>query len=659
MTKNAHDASGYLDAARWNAAMHLAAFGNGTAREIGLDGGSATQTPAAGTGQAGSSAAPYVDPELDRWDMQGQQPAVQAVGKEGAQGAWGVARKIAGPNAGAEEVNRVKNQLLFLNPELVDGVKAGQRYYVPDAHTPENLEAARQGDARWQNTLADQQQAKIQKDAAEIGAQNGRELARLSSVVGNNKKGQGISDPGHGNTPDSPEALAQHRNDIINSSPQDLIQRFKKDGPKKFYDDANKAGFDPVLLDYVVRTVDARLNNTPEAFEGVLSDIHDRVVQLQEFMGDSRSTGSERQHAGSERHFLDILQGELKSLYRRDPKDMESSAAKLALVMAHPKEYQTNQLFGNFLAGAVGTAALRLNGIGAKAWSGQGRLPAVTEAEAYELRRKTIAGTSNASPEGKKVANDALDYVLKDPDAAIREYSKLPETRGGKVINTDYGRELIPAVAASKEARLAHSDMVQRPIGWLMDRLYRQKLQEKPKYGERPEVFITAGGPGSGKTSAINNIAPLKKQMDEAQIIRDTTLTWRDSSINMIDAALTAGKRVTVVYVDRDPVQALTKGILPRAKEEGRTVGIDFAAESHASAPNTIQELAKHYEGNPNVKIRIVNNRGSEGEAKIVDISSIQPPSQTDLSLRLRAALDEAYKNGEISKAVYEKTKAR
>jgi len=283
----------------------------------------------------------------------------------------------------------------------------------------------------------------------------------------------------------------------------------------------------------------------------------------------------------------------------------------------------------------------------------------VTEAEAYDLRQKTIASTRNASPEGKKIANDALEYVLGDPDAALRKYYEIPETKGGKVINTDYGREIIPAVAASKEARLAYSDVVQRPIGWLMDRLYKQSLTEAPKPGERPRVFITAGGPGSGKTSAIESIGALKRIMDESQIIRDTTLTWRESSIRMIDQALAANKKVTVAYVDRDPVKSLTDGILPRAEENGRAVGLNFAAESHSSAPITIRELIKHYEGNPNVDFKIVSNHGGKGEAKLVDTSSIRPLSEADLKARLNSALEDMYKQGKISKAVYEKTKSQ
>jgi YD repeat-containing protein len=100
---------------------------------------------------------PFVD--SDNWDLQGQSRAIGVSGREAARGAWGIARSLAGDGASNAEVNRVKNQLLALNPELVDGVKSGQRYYVPDASTPENLQLARNADWQYQAALAVRAQA--------------------------------------------------------------------------------------------------------------------------------------------------------------------------------------------------------------------------------------------------------------------------------------------------------------------------------------------------------------------------------------------------------------------------------------------------------------------------------------------------------------------
>jgi hypothetical protein len=53
----------------------------------------------------------FVDPNTP-------QPQTAVVGREGAQGAWGIAKSLAGPGASNAEINRVKNQLLEVNPEL-------------------------------------------------------------------------------------------------------------------------------------------------------------------------------------------------------------------------------------------------------------------------------------------------------------------------------------------------------------------------------------------------------------------------------------------------------------------------------------------------------------------------------------------------------------
>lgn len=95
---------------------------------------------------------PFID--SDNWDLQGKSRAVGVAGREAARGAWGIASSLAGDRATNAEVNRIKNQLLALNPELADGVQKGQRYYVPDASTPENLALARSADRQYQAAQA-------------------------------------------------------------------------------------------------------------------------------------------------------------------------------------------------------------------------------------------------------------------------------------------------------------------------------------------------------------------------------------------------------------------------------------------------------------------------------------------------------------------------
>ncbi|MCH7344477.1 hypothetical protein LZ017_13925 [Pelomonas sp. CA6] len=110
-----------------------------------------------GTGSVVPAGEPFVD--SDNYDLMGTPRQVGVVGKDGARGAWGIAQSLAGEGASNADVNRIKNQLLALNPELADGVQRGQRYYVPDASTPENLTLARSADRQYQVALAARSQA--------------------------------------------------------------------------------------------------------------------------------------------------------------------------------------------------------------------------------------------------------------------------------------------------------------------------------------------------------------------------------------------------------------------------------------------------------------------------------------------------------------------
>lgn len=106
------------------------------------------------------------------------------VGAEGAQGAWGIARKHAGPKASEAEVNRVKNQLLFLNPELGGTIKEGQGYLIPGKDTPESLEEAQKADKKWQAVQEQRRAADAKREATEQAAQNQGEINRVPASNG-------------------------------------------------------------------------------------------------------------------------------------------------------------------------------------------------------------------------------------------------------------------------------------------------------------------------------------------------------------------------------------------------------------------------------------------------------------------------------------------
>jgi hypothetical protein len=132
-----------------------------------------------------------------------------------------------------------------------------------------------------------------------------------------------------------------------------------------------------------------------------------------------------------------------------------------------------------------------------------------------------------------------------------------------------------------------------------------------------------------------------------------------DSAKKKIDQAIAAGKRINIVYVARDPADAMTHGALPRAERQreefgsGRTVPLADHIGTHLGSIETVKRLAKEYEGDPDVKIQIIDNSLGKGNAQLRDVAWLNNLSYNDVESRVSAALEEAYVNGKISAETY------
>jgi hypothetical protein len=105
-------------------------------------------------------------------------PQTGVVGKEGRRGAWGIAESLAESGASNAEINRIKNQLLQLNPELVSGIKQGQTYFLPNNDTAENNALARAADQNY----ATQRYAASNRDSSQSTAQTNSDSLRTDAT---------------------------------------------------------------------------------------------------------------------------------------------------------------------------------------------------------------------------------------------------------------------------------------------------------------------------------------------------------------------------------------------------------------------------------------------------------------------------------------------
>lgn len=279
-----------------------------------------------------------------------------------------------------------------------------------------------------------------------------------------------------------------------------------------------------------------------------------------------------------------------------------------------------------------------------------------------------IPVAEHLSPADRAVESRFRDQIGRDVDAAMEAYAKLPDSQGGKVLNTDTARELSPDYLSDRTRSVA----VHEPASYLVKQLYERKLAEAPAEGEKPLVIFSAGGTGAGKTTGLGALPDIVKQ---AQIVYDTNMNKLASAVQKIDQALAAGKQVEIFYTYREPIEALSKGALTRAMRQakkfgsGRTVPVGEHIGTHVGARRTVEQVAAHYAGDARVTLRVIDNsHGKTGVrvgAKGVEvgggpkISTLREIPKFDEgaynSLRERAlkALEAERSAGRISEAVY------
>ena len=265
-----------------------------------------------------------------------------------------------------------------------------------------------------------------------------------------------------------------------------------------------------------------------------------------------------------------------------------------------------------------------------------------------QITAENVAGEVLNS--GEDIGREMADRIAAEPDAAIAEYNALEDSNGGQILNTDLARELSPQYRADR----TRSADVHEASSAFVKKMYADRLAAPTPEGKEPVVLFTAGGTGAGKSTGLAKVGGLAST---AEIIFDTNMNTFESADKKVQQALSAGRKVAIVYTFRDPVEALTLGALPRATRMGRTVPLDAHEETHTGARLVMDQLAEKYAGNPDVEITAIDNSKGKGNAEITALANIPQMADNDLKGKLYAALEEAYQTGAITEAIYRGTK--
>ena len=238
------------------------------------------------------------------------------------------------------------------------------------------------------------------------------------------------------------------------------------------------------------------------------------------------------------------------------------------------------------------------------------------------------------------------ERVDADFEGAVADYNKLKGTKGGRVLDTDIARELSPEYRAdrsrSMEVHEAASDFIQRN--------FEARMAQE---GEGEIVAFMAGGGGAGKSSAEELLSPI---LDDASMILDGTLSSYDKAERNVRLALDSGRKVAILYVYRDPVDALKFGVLTRAMTGGRTVPIDALVKGHAGSSTVVRKLQAKFGDDPNFKLHVVDNSRGKNNAVLSDLESITPVIIDGLKERFINATEQQFQAGAINDVVYRAT---
>ena len=256
------------------------------------------------------------------------------------------------------------------------------------------------------------------------------------------------------------------------------------------------------------------------------------------------------------------------------------------------------------------------------------------------LTEKNLAGWRRANPDagapGDAPAQAAWDFGGRSVQQLQRDYAQLPGTDAGHVIDVDMVRELSPQYRADR----SQAARIHRAASDLSKELFAQALARPVAQGRDPVAVFTAGGGGSGKSTAIRHLMGEGR----ADVTLDGTLSKLERARQQVQAALDSGRDVQIRYVYRSPAKA-AQGAIERAIASGRPVPVDVLAQAHANAPRVVKALAQEYAGHEKVEIIFIHNDGeSLADAFVAPVEEIPDVDEQEARRAFESAVDAAWR---------------
>lgn len=281
---------------------------------------------------------------------------------------------------------------------------------------------------------------------------------------------------------------------------------------------------------------------------------------------------------------------------------------------------------------------------------------------------KTIPQKSKSIVEELKGPSDRKQYPGLDADGRAKEtaayamidknrqkivdaHAKLPETFGGKLLNPDDFRPLVHDTKRFGPYKGVEAQTVHEPVSELANALKNEKIATLKK---DDLALFTAGGPGNGKTSAIQGVSP--EAFERMAFGYDSVLGNPKKAATDIRAVLAKGATSYIPYVWRKVDDAWVEGVLGRAKSKGRTLPLEVYLDGMENAWKSIQKLHDEFGENPGVVFRFINNESSGKNPALGTIDDVKKLDFTNLKKKYYDKLfkltEDLYEKGDISKEI-------
>lgn len=269
--------------------------------------------------------------------------------------------------------------------------------------------------------------------------------------------------------------------------------------------------------------------------------------------------------------------------------------------------------------------------------------PTTSKEKVNSLGGYNFERAKGLSPENQSIEEQAFLKIVSSEDNLLKQY----KAKHGKEINTDNFRPLFKEEGYNG----ANAAAVQEPSSYLAKKAFADALKNDGKF-----ALFSAGGSGVGKSFGIKSVPELTKLKEDSAVVFDSNLSSYDSAIKKIKQVESAGKEFQGVYTYRNPIKALTDGVVKRMRdnpeEMGRIVPTKVIADNHIKSLEVVKKLI-----NEGYNFNIVDNSFDGGSAKLSSLKEIESkakyPSVKELTDIMNKKIKELYDRGELTPEQY------